>query len=352
MPPHQRTLLSDVQRLVPSSVLDCTSLLGACGAPSAKVVLFDANGTDRSDIAVDDIEVGRLRTTQILWVDCTCIEAFDAVHARLRIPGILAQAARETGESPAVLNTTEHFWIRVSSVSIDASVGISDYSLDIVAGRNVVITIRRSNALNATELMPAPDCDTALGRLDAASFVAAILHRLLTTYFDAVSDIEDHIERIDQTILDPDPIGCTEELRHLLRTTARLRRRLARHRVVFSTLARPDFSPADEGDRRKHFAALDEKYERAIDVVEDCRDLVVDCFELFSSRTALDTNRTMRTLTFLTVLIGTLAVTTGVLGMNFEMAFFRSETGFWIALAAMIVLSAAAWWLASRKRWA
>lgn len=89
-----------------------------------------------------------------------------------------------------------------------------------------------------------------------------------------------------------------------------------------------------------------------MDVVEDSRDLVVDCFELFSSRTALDTNRTMRTLTFLTVLIGTLAVTTGVLGMNFEMAFFGSERGFWITLAAMIVLSAAAWWLASRKRWA
>ena len=41
-----------------------------------------------------------------------------------------------------------------------------------------------------------------------------------------------------------------------------------------------------------------------------------------------------------------------VLGMNFEMAFFGSERGFWITLAAMIVLSAAAWWLASRKRWA
>ena len=60
----------------------------------------------------------------------------------------------------------------------------------------------------------------------------------------------------------------------------------------------------------------------------------------------------LRALTFLTVLIGTLAVTTGVLGMNFEMAFFGSERGFWITLAAMIVLSAAAWWLASRKRWA
>ncbi len=54
----------------------------------------------------------------------------------------------------------------------------------------------------------------------------------------------------------------------------------------------------------------------------------MDCFELFSSRTALDTHRTMRTLTFLTVLIGALAVTAGVLGMNFQVEFFSSELGF------------------------
>lgn len=328
------------------------ALGGSTACLKMAVVLFDANGTDRTDVAISDIDVERLQATQILWVDCADIEAFDAVRARLGIADALANATREPDERPAVLDTTGHFWIRVASVSIDESVRISDSSFDIVAGRNVVITIRRSNAIDATALMPVPDCDTALGRLDAASFVAAILHHLLTTYFDAVADIEDHIERIDQTILDPDLIDCTDELRLLLRATARLRRRLAQHRVVFSTLARPDFSPADEGDRRKHFAALDEKYERAMDVVEDSRDLVVDCFELFSSRTALDTNRTMRTLTFLAVLIGTLAVTTGVLGMNFEMTFFKSETGFWITLAAMIVLSAAAWWLASRKRWA
>lgn len=334
MRPHQCTQVGSTERLKMS------------------VVLFDANGTDRTDVALYDIDVERLQATQILWIDCADIEAFDAVRARLGIPDVLANAARAPDERPAVFNTTEHFWIRVSSVSIDASVQIRDSALDIVAGRNLVITIRPSNAIDAKALMPMPDCDTALGRLDAASFVAAILHRLLTTYFDAVAEIEDHVERLDQTILDPEPMDCSDELRRLLRATARLRRRLARHRVVFSTLARPDFSPADEGDRRKHFAALDGKYERAMDVVEDSRDLVVDCFELFSSRTALDTNRTMRTLTFLTVLIGTLAVTTGVLGMNFEMAFFGSERGFWITLAAMIVLSAAAWWLASRKRWA
>lgn len=46
-------------------------------------------------------------------------------------------------------------------------------------------------------------------------------------------------------------------------------------------------------------------------------------------------------LTFLTMLTGTQAFTTGV-GMNFEMAFFGSERRFWISLAAMIALSAEA----------
>jgi Mg2+ and Co2+ transporter CorA len=127
---------------------------------------------------------------------------------------------------------------------------------------------------------------------------------------------------------------------------------LAPHRNLFSALARPDFRPDADGDANAHFLALDERFARAIDAVENARDLVVGSFELFSTRTAQRTNDTMRALTVFTVLIGTLAVVAGVLGMNFPAPFFHSGgRGFWIAVAAMATLAVAGLALARWRRW-
>ena len=87
-------------------------------------------------------------------------------------------------------------------------------------------------------------------------------------------------------------------------------------------------------------------------MVQNTRDLVVGTFELFSSQTALRTNETMRALTFYTVLIGTMAVVAGVLGMNFDAPFFDAGAkGFWWALAGMGAIVVVAVVLGRRRRW-
>ena len=89
-----------------------------------------------------------------------------------------------------------------------------------------------------------------------------------------------------------------------------------------------------------------------MDMVENARDLVVGSFELFSSQTALTANETMKVLTFVTVVIGMLAVIGGILGMNFEAPFFKTGVvGFSVAVGLMLVLAAGAVLLGHRRRW-
>jgi len=121
---------------------------------------------------------------------------------------------------------------------------------------------------------------------------------------------------------------------------------------VFSALSRPDFRPSESDQANAHFAALDTRYERAMDMVENTRDLVVGSFELFSSQVALQTNTSMRLLSFIAVVVGTLAVMAGILGMNFDAPFFKTQaTGFWMAVAAMVVLAAASVALGRYRQW-
>ena len=89
-----------------------------------------------------------------------------------------------------------------------------------------------------------------------------------------------------------------------------------------------------------------------MDAVDNTRDLVVGSFELFTTRTAQRTNDTMRVLTFFTVLLGSLAVLAGVLGMNFTVDFFHSGAeGFWITIASMAGLVVSATLFARWRRW-
>ena len=129
---------------------------------------------------------------------------------------------------------------------------------------------------------------------------------------------------------------CLPELAQLRRGASRLRRMLAPHRQLFGALARPDFRPSDDGVADKQFRALEQRFERAMDAVENTRDLVVGSFELYATRSAERTNDTVRALTFVTVLLGSLAVVAGALGMNFKTPFFDTgDRGFWTAIVAM-----------------
>ena len=117
-------------------------------------------------------------------------------------------------------------------------------------------------------------------------------------------------------------------------------------------MARPDFRPDPEGTNDKQFRALNERFERSLDAVENARELVIGSFELYATRTAQRTNDTMRVLTFVTVLLGSLSVLAGVLGMNFEVPFFHSgQFGFSITIVAMLVLIVIAVAVARWRHW-
>jgi len=145
---------------------------------------------------------------------------------------------------------------------------------------------------------------------------------------------------------------CLADLAQLRRGASRLRRMLSPHRQVFGALARPDFRPSEDRATDKEFRALEQRFERAMDAVENTRDLVVGTFELFTTRSAERTNDTMRVLTFVTVLLGSLAVVAGVLGMNFKTPFFDTgDTGFWTAIGVMLGFAVFATAFARWRRW-
>lgn len=327
---------------------------GAC----VRILLFDADGDDQV-LAESAIDPATLGERQLLWVDVEDddAEVADAVVQRLverlRLGPAAPALLHQIHGRPRLHNVGDWFLVQVTAVERGSGLQFNGRTLVIVCGRNVVLTLHRGPLEFLDQLRQREHAETRLGSLSAESFTASLLDWQIESYLHAVTDFEAAVDRLEVTILASKvQRESLPELAQLRRGASRLRRMLAPHRHVFGALARPDFRP-DAGDAvDRQFRALEQRFERVVDAVENARDLVVGSFELFTTRTAERTNATMRVLTFVTVLTGTLAVISGALGMNFKAPLFESAgVGFWTTIASMGAIVVASLVFARWRRW-
>lgn len=318
-----------------------------------QAMLFDAQRGNR-EIDADDLLRQERSSDQLVWVDLEDPREEDVreLAKRLSWPSAAVEGYLGTDTNPTLENCGKCFWLRVVAVADTPGHEFTGTVLTIVAGSNFVATLHRAPVEFLETFRQGTSSKGGVGALGSGSFVAALLEWHLGTYFEAVSRFELAVERLEVEVLSTEPRDCLAELRLLRKGASRLRRMLAPHRIVFTALSRPDFRPEEDEVTDRHFRVLDTHYERAMDMVENARDLVVGSFELFSSQTALAANETMKVLTFVTVVVGVLAVIGGVLGMNFEAPFFKTGVmGFSVAVALMLILAGISVFLGRKRRW-
>ncbi len=314
--------------------------------------LFQSDAPPR---ALDDRLLGAHppSDSELLWVDLED-PSDELLHQVWQTCGFPDQAMDfvEGGTTPGVGQAGDCFWVRCVAINDQQQKELmSGVVLVCVARPNRVVTLHRGEVEFLSELRHT--CrEVVLGGMCAESFVATVLDRQLAGYFQAVSDYEGAIEHLEVEMLDRAVGDNIAELQRLRRWASRLRRMLAPHRNVFGVMSRPDFRHSDNTLAARHFVALDTRFERAMDMVENARDLVIGSFELFSSQTALRTSDSMRMLTFVTVITGLMATFVGALGMNFDASFFQLRDGaFWLVIGGLFCFALGAFTLGKARRW-
>ena len=322
-----------------------------------KALLYSADAPDQ-EADLSSVDVARLTERQLLWIDlasptegeCSKVAALIGTEPRLVCVG----PGRH--ERPGLWNYGHHFRLTATTVALaGAGQKARPLWMTLIAGPNFVVSIHEGGVEFVEELREREKGETGIGALSAESFVASLLDWLLNSYFKALELVVREIDRVEVEILSKrDPDSITHQVDQLIqarRRVAEIRRLLISHRDVFYGLARPDFMATEKKETRPHFIALNSRLERAEDDVDHARELVVGAFELLSTRAAQKTNETMRVLTFVTVLLGTLALLAGIMGMNFDLPFFKVSSNFWIVTGVMLGASALSLLVALWRKW-
>ena len=323
--------------------------------PQVRALLFDANGEDRP---VDDprtLELDSLTDEELAWVDILS-DGREATEALMREVGLEPHFIAPLFDPKADPLVMRKGWFAVRAIAphwVEHEENVHGTPWLLVVGPNVVFTAHKDPIPFLDAVVAHHDPASHIGDLDADSFAIALLDRMLTAYYAALDAFEVRVDRMEVAMLRGHVHGgYARELGSLRRAVARFRRLLGSHRDLFDALRRADFRPEQDILVQKRFRAVAERYERTMDAVENARDLVIGSFELLDTRLSQRTNETMRLLTFVTVLLGTLAVVAGVLGMNFQATLFDTGTrGFWAAVGAMAGVVVLALLLARWRGW-
>ncbi len=93
-----------------------------------------------------------------------------------------------------------------------------------------------------------------------------------------------------------------------------------------------------DGDTPEPWTTLEARLERAIEAVENARELLVGSFEIVMTRNGQRTNDIVRVLTVVSVTLLPAGVIAGIFGMNFKADLFDVPGLFWPMVGAIVVL--------------
>ena len=314
-----------------------------------RAVLYDANGHDREvDLTADQ---PRLSDARLLWIDLDERDVDDLSVAAGAL-GLEREALRRLERAerrPNLLRLPERVVLSLGAVEPD-DLEARRHEVDIVVGKNHVMTVHDGRLAAIDEYVTEMKEERELGRLDAAAFTAGLLDAILTVYFRQIEAIERDIDALDDVaVRSRRDSSFLSDVLAVRRRIARLRRSLAPNREALPPLERPDFEL--RSDLGEVWPGLLQRLERAIDAVENARELLVGSFDLYLGRSSNRTNEIMKVLTLVSSIALPGIVLAGIMGMNFKLPFFEVSSNFFVVLGAMVAMSLAILAIARWRQW-
>jgi magnesium transporter len=316
---------------------------------TVRAVLYDAGAKDRSvDLDGDAI---RISNQQLLWVDLDSRDPDELAKAAFAV-GLERQALGRLSKEDRrarILRLPDRVVLTLGAVEPDDEEA-ARREIDIVVGVNHVITVHEGALTSVDNFREEIDPEEKVGKLDAASFTAGLIDSIFSAFFRQIESIERAIDGLDEhAVRSSTSDRFLDEVVVLRRRIARLRRTLAPNREALSPLERPDFVLSEE--LGEVWPGTIQRLERAIDGIENARELLVGSVDLYLGRSSQRTNDVMKVLTLISSIALPGIVLAGVMGMNFKVPIFDDPNNFFIVVATMVVFSILIVAVAKWRRW-
>jgi magnesium transporter len=320
---------------------------------ATRAYLYDATGTDK-EVPLTQQRVADLHDKQLLWIDIT---EFEESELRLLVSVLALQrdsflTLLQSGRRPRLDQYSGYSQFNTQTIQqTEGKYSLVD--VDFVLGANWVVTIHRKPVNFLTSFDQRVRGDSDLGELDAAGFLAGLLDWHVTSYFRLLEELELEVDKIDAHALRPrHSRDLLAELAKLRQKIAFVRRVLTPHREVYAAMARPDFQILASSGSSQHFRILADRLDRAIEAMENARELIVGSFDIFTTQTTLRTNEIIKVLTLVSFVWFPASVIVGIASLLLKLPVNPlASPGFWSTMGVIVLIALSTVIMARWKRW-
>jgi magnesium transporter len=313
-------------------------------------------GTEFITDPPEPLEALRARSGHLLWVDVP--SPSPATMAELAktfgLHALAVEDALKRRQRPKVEEYDHLLFITTHAARSRGphGHGVSLDEIDLFCGRDYVITVHGGSC---------PAIDEARRRVEQAPsdlrrsegyLLYAILDAVVDSYFPVLDSLDDYVERLEDTLFRKPTPQTMDRLFAAKRALLQLRRVAAPQRDLVNILMRHETALVG-GPMRAYFRDVYDHLLRITDQIDTHRDLLAVALDIYLSIVSNRLNEVMKVLTMITAIFASLAVISGIYGMNFERAFppFEWRYGFTAALGIMAASVAVMLAIFRRLRW-
>jgi magnesium transporter len=226
------------------------------------------------------------------------------------------------------------------------------HALECVVGPNWVVTAHDLPIPVLDDFASRVSGSGDTGSLDGPCFLAALLEWVLGSYTRAFERIEQDLEEFDvQAMRGRGTDEDIETLVDIRRHIGVLRRALAAHRFALVALTHPELEALGDNASCERFVTLFKRFESTVQEARDGRESVVGSFDVLIARAGHRTNRIMKVLTLVSVILLPGTLVAGLMGMNFKVGLFGHEWLFWAIVAAIVTIAPLTIGIARARKW-
>ncbi len=275
----------------------------------------------------------------VTWIDVVdpTVEELEELAAQYGLASRTFDEAHRRAARPTMHRFDDHVYVVAFSGSLA--------EIDMYLGPTWLITVRRHDP-DGREWDPQPVLDLCARHNHATTtsgqLFATLLDELIDGYFDTTDVLEDKLEVIEDSIFsegERTEQSMQHDLFALRRELLQLRRAVVPLREVLSAILRREVQWID-GDALVTCRDAFDKLLRAVDLVDEQRELVGNAVEAHLAVMSNQMNLVMKKLTAWGSIVFGATLIAGIYGMNFaHMPELDWTLGYPMALGMMVVLS-------------
>lgn len=217
---------------------------------------------------------------------------------------------------------------------------VEQEQISLVLGKNFVITFQEDPSRDVfnslRDRLKLPTSKTRTKEVDYLYYT--LIDTIVDHYFIVMDKLGDRIEDLEEQVIRSSNKRALAQISLLRKELIVLKRNIYPVRELISNIINSDSELLNEINVRYYRDVYDHSIQ-SIDLVDNYRDITMGLQDLYINNVSLKTNEVMKVMAIVTSLLAPATVIGGIFGMNFgEIPLLHNQWGFWIAVAAMLLI--------------